>query len=227
MVKRRRWGAGYCVDLPPREWNSCKQRWTKINKEVQKFCGCFDQASRQATSGQSDDDVYQMAYKFYNQDMKTNFILEHAWRALRNDQKWCSLYRDKGKTQTKRSQPAGSVDGGVMEEQVEEDQLDLLEVYNSEKRRLDLLKLKHNHVQKAFMVSYKRFRALHRHTIQLREDMAACERELMDAEQGSLDCGDASRESDREMAECIEHLKDTSAKMGEKWEVVKESLLLE
>ncbi|CAA7017819.1 unnamed protein product [Microthlaspi erraticum] len=76
------------------------------------------------------------------------------------------------------------------------------------------------------MVSYKRFRALHRHTIQLREDMAACERELMDAEQGSLDCGDASRESDREMAECIEHLKDTSAKMGEKWEVVKESLLL-
>ncbi|CAA7017820.1 unnamed protein product [Microthlaspi erraticum] len=107
-------------DLPPREWNSCKQRWTKVNKEVQKFCGCFDQASRQATSGQSDDDVYQMAYKFYNQDMKTNFILEHAWRALKNDQKWCSLYRDKGKTQTKRSQPAGSVDGGVMEEQVEE-----------------------------------------------------------------------------------------------------------
>ncbi|CAA7023573.1 unnamed protein product [Microthlaspi erraticum] len=90
-------------DFPPRLWNTCKQRWTKINKEVQLFCGCFDQASRQATSGQSDDDIFQMAYKFYYQDHKTNFILDHAWRALRNDQKWRSLNRDKGKTQSKKS----------------------------------------------------------------------------------------------------------------------------
>ncbi|CAA7049895.1 unnamed protein product [Microthlaspi erraticum] len=74
-------------DFPPRLWNTCKQRWTKINKEVQWFCGCFDMASRQATSGQSDDDIFQMAYKFYYQDHKTNFVLDHAWRALRNDQK--------------------------------------------------------------------------------------------------------------------------------------------
>ncbi|CAA7056829.1 unnamed protein product, partial [Microthlaspi erraticum] len=102
----------------------------------------------------------------------------------------------------------------------------LLEVYNSEKRQLDLLKIKHKHVQKAFMGSYDRFRALHRHTIELRKDMAACENALMEAEQDSLDCGAASREADREMAECIERLKETSAKMGEKWEVVKGFLYL-
>ncbi|CAA7040575.1 unnamed protein product [Microthlaspi erraticum] len=76
------------------------------------------------------------------------------------------------------------------------------------------------------MGSYDRFRALHRHTIELRKDMAACENALMEAEQDSLDCGAASREADREMAECIERLKETSAKMGEKWEVVKGFLYL-
>ncbi|CAA7045094.1 unnamed protein product [Microthlaspi erraticum] len=60
-----------------------------------------------------------MAYKFYYQDHKTNFILDHAWRALRNDQKWCSLNRDKGKTQTKRAQPHDSGDVGPREEEEE------------------------------------------------------------------------------------------------------------
>ncbi|CAA7045092.1 unnamed protein product [Microthlaspi erraticum] len=41
-------------------------------------------------------------------------------RALRNDQKWCSLNRDKGKTQTKRAQPHDSGDVGPREEQEEE-----------------------------------------------------------------------------------------------------------
>ncbi|CAA7040574.1 unnamed protein product [Microthlaspi erraticum] len=119
---RRRWtnAVDFMLDFPPCKFNTCRQRWTKINEGVQKFCGCFDQASRQATSGQSEDDVFQMAYKFYYQDQKTNFILEYAWRVLRNDQKWCSLTRDKGKTQSKRAQPHDFVDVCPMEEQVEE-----------------------------------------------------------------------------------------------------------
>ncbi|CAA7019831.1 unnamed protein product [Microthlaspi erraticum] len=282
-------------DFPPRLWNTCKQRWTKINKEVQWFCGCFDMASRQATSGQSDDDIFQMAYKFYYQDHKTNFVLAHAWRALRNDQKWRSQTTDKGKRQSKRAQPHDSGGVGPREEPEEErpmgvkaakaaklrgsktvkrtsedreaalknleavaalsekeftnkeiladkqvlsnllgkteplndiEKADLLEMYNSEKRRLDLLQIKHKHVQKAFMASYDRFRSLQRHTLQLREDMAACENLLMEAEQDCLDCGAASREADREMEDCLGCLKETSAKMGEKAQVVKRSLNL-
>uniref|UniRef100_A0A1J3DCA4 Glutathione S-transferase T3 n=1 Tax=Noccaea caerulescens TaxID=107243 RepID=A0A1J3DCA4_NOCCA len=92
-------------DLPLRKWNNCKQRWAKINEGVQKFCGCFDQAGRQATSGQSPDDVFERAYKLYFQDQKTNFVLEHAWRMLKNDQKWCPLSKEKGKPQSKRAPP--------------------------------------------------------------------------------------------------------------------------
>ncbi|CAA7049894.1 unnamed protein product [Microthlaspi erraticum] len=76
------------------------------------------------------------------------------------------------------------------------------------------------------MASYDRFRSLQRHTLQLREDMAACENLLMEAEQDCLDCGAASREADREMEDCLGCLKETSAKMGEKAQVVKRSLNL-
>ncbi|CAA7034454.1 unnamed protein product [Microthlaspi erraticum] len=107
-------------DLPPRGSNNCKQRWAKINEGVQKFCGNFEMAGRQATSGQSEDDVFQMAYKMFNQDQKTNFTLGHAWRMLRNDQKWCSLCKGKGKALSKRAQPEATVAGTQMEEEVEE-----------------------------------------------------------------------------------------------------------
>uniref|UniRef100_A0A1J3CJ05 Glutathione S-transferase T3 n=1 Tax=Noccaea caerulescens TaxID=107243 RepID=A0A1J3CJ05_NOCCA len=106
-------------DLPTRESNTCKQRWGKINEAVQKFCGCYDQAGRQRTSGQSDDDVFEMAYNFYFQDQKSNFTMEHAWRMLRNDQKWC-MSIEKGNSQSKRSQPDVSGTGSPMEDQGEE-----------------------------------------------------------------------------------------------------------
>uniref|UniRef100_A0A1J3IXQ9 Glutathione S-transferase T3 n=1 Tax=Noccaea caerulescens TaxID=107243 RepID=A0A1J3IXQ9_NOCCA len=61
-----------------------------------------------------------MAYKFYYQDQRSNFTLEHAWRMLTNDQKWCSLTRDKGKIHSKRTQPEASGAGSPMEEQAEE-----------------------------------------------------------------------------------------------------------
>uniref|UniRef100_A0A1J3JU44 Glutathione S-transferase T3 n=1 Tax=Noccaea caerulescens TaxID=107243 RepID=A0A1J3JU44_NOCCA len=65
-------------------------------------------------------DVFEMAYKLYYQDQKSNFTLEHAWRMLRNDQKWCSLSREKGKAHSKRTHPDASVAGSPMEEEVEE-----------------------------------------------------------------------------------------------------------
>ncbi|KAF8105016.1 hypothetical protein N665_0164s0032, partial [Sinapis alba] len=40
----------------------------------------------------SKDDVVQVAYQFYFSDYNTKFTLEHAWRELCHDQKWCNSY---------------------------------------------------------------------------------------------------------------------------------------
>ncbi|XP_013608186.1 PREDICTED: glutathione S-transferase T2-like [Brassica oleracea var. oleracea] len=44
------------------------------------------------TSGQSEDDVLKAAHEIFLNDHKATFSLEHAWRELRNDQKWCGTY---------------------------------------------------------------------------------------------------------------------------------------
>ena len=79
------------VGLPKREKN-CKQRWGKINEGVCKFVGSYDAATKQRPSGQSEDDVLKAAHEIFLNDYKVNFSLEHAWRELRNDQKWCGTY---------------------------------------------------------------------------------------------------------------------------------------
>ncbi|XP_022551917.1 glutathione S-transferase T2-like [Brassica napus] len=78
--------------LPKRESSNYKQRWQKISDSVSKFVGCYNQAVSQRTSGQSEDDVVQVAYQFYFNDYNTKFVLEHAWREHRHNQKWCSSY---------------------------------------------------------------------------------------------------------------------------------------
>ncbi|XP_010421029.1 PREDICTED: glutathione S-transferase T3-like [Camelina sativa] len=49
--------------------SQCKARWSKINHQVNKFVGCYSQASTRRKSGQSEDDVVSMAYEFYKNDM--------------------------------------------------------------------------------------------------------------------------------------------------------------
>ncbi|KAF8090851.1 hypothetical protein N665_0463s0010 [Sinapis alba] len=75
-----------------REQTHCKQRWGKINEGVCKFVGSYDAATKQRTSGQSEDDVLKAAHGIFFNDYKVKFSLEHAWRELRNDQKWCGTY---------------------------------------------------------------------------------------------------------------------------------------
>ncbi|XP_013589495.1 PREDICTED: glutathione S-transferase T2-like [Brassica oleracea var. oleracea] len=78
-----------------REASNCKQRWQKINDIVNKFCGAYEVASRERSSGQNDNDVVKLAHEiFYNNHTK-KFNLEHAWKELRNDQKWCELSTSK------------------------------------------------------------------------------------------------------------------------------------
>nr|VDD44079.1 unnamed protein product [Brassica oleracea] len=77
------------VGLPPRELTHCKQRWGKINEGVCKFVGSFEAATKQRSSSQNEDDVLKAAHEIFFNDCNVKFSLEHAWRELRNDQKWC------------------------------------------------------------------------------------------------------------------------------------------
>ncbi|KAL0878217.1 hypothetical protein Bca101_027923 [Brassica carinata] len=74
-----------------REASQCKQRWHKINDIMCKFSGWFEAASREKTSGQNENDVLKLAHEIFFTNHKKKFSLEHAWKELRNDQKWCDF----------------------------------------------------------------------------------------------------------------------------------------
>ncbi|XP_013632964.1 PREDICTED: glutathione S-transferase T3-like [Brassica oleracea var. oleracea] len=73
------------------EASHCKQRWHRINDLVCKFCGSYEAATREKSSGCNENDVLKRAHEiFYINHMK-KFTLEHAWKELSNDQKWCEV----------------------------------------------------------------------------------------------------------------------------------------
>ena len=67
-----------------------------------KFVECYDAATKQKSSGQSEDDVLKMAHEIFFNDYKSKFTLEHAWLELRHDQKWCDASSAKGNLNSKR-----------------------------------------------------------------------------------------------------------------------------
>lgn len=75
----------------PREASHCKNQWQKINDQVNKFCGAYDSATREKSSGQNENDVLKLAHEIFYTNHKKKFTLEHAWKELRNDQKWCEM----------------------------------------------------------------------------------------------------------------------------------------
>ena len=89
------------VGTIPRELTPAKQRWARINADVSKFVGCYDQAMREQKSGENDDDLMKAAPDYYFKDQGHKFSMEHAWRELRRDQKWCSACKDGGKDKRK------------------------------------------------------------------------------------------------------------------------------
>ncbi|XP_010445002.1 PREDICTED: glutathione S-transferase T3-like [Camelina sativa] len=56
--------------------SQCKARWNKINHQINKFVGCYAQASTRRKSGESEDVVLRMA-------------------ELKNDQKWITEHHEK------------------------------------------------------------------------------------------------------------------------------------
>ena len=72
-----------------REATHCKHRQHKINDLVSKFSGSYEAATREKTSGQNEVDVLNNAHAIFNNNYKNKFTLEHTWRELHHDQKWC------------------------------------------------------------------------------------------------------------------------------------------
>ncbi|XP_056846191.1 glutathione S-transferase T3-like [Raphanus sativus] len=62
-----------------------------MNDMVSKFCGAYEAATRDRTSGMNEDDVLKRAHDLFLNNHKTKFTFEHAWKELRGDQKWCLL----------------------------------------------------------------------------------------------------------------------------------------
>ena len=87
-----------------RESGHCKQRWHKINDRVCKFCGAYEAASREKSSGQNENDVLRQAHQIFFNNQKKKFTLEHAWRELRNDQKWCDLAKNDGSSRKRKAE---------------------------------------------------------------------------------------------------------------------------
>ena len=88
--------------LQKREPSCCKSRWRKINEGVCKFVGSYEVATKQKSSGQSEDDVLKMAHAIFFNDYKSKFTLEHAWLELRYDQKWCGALTSIDNVNSKR-----------------------------------------------------------------------------------------------------------------------------
>ncbi|XP_013601001.1 PREDICTED: glutathione S-transferase T3-like [Brassica oleracea var. oleracea] len=84
------------------EGSQCKQRWHKLNDLVCKFCGAYEAATRERTSGMNENDVVKSAHEIFFSNHEKRFTLEHAWHELRNDQKWCEVSTAKTKSSSKR-----------------------------------------------------------------------------------------------------------------------------
>ncbi|XP_013689644.2 glutathione S-transferase T3-like [Brassica napus] len=107
--------AAYFAANPPvvgceqREPSHCKQRWHKINDLVCKFCGAYEAASREKSGGQNDNDILKLAHQIFYNNHKKKFTLEHTWKELWNDQKWCDLATAKNDgTSKKRKRDDGA-----------------------------------------------------------------------------------------------------------------------
>ncbi|KAF8094442.1 hypothetical protein N665_0363s0008 [Sinapis alba] len=89
------------VGTTPRELGQCN-----------KFAGCYEMALREQRSGQNDNDVMKAALDIFHNDQNMKFNLEHAWRELRHDVKWCSIYleKDSGKEKRKQADSSGGTD---------------------------------------------------------------------------------------------------------------------
>ncbi|XP_024011231.1 glutathione S-transferase T3-like [Eutrema salsugineum] len=109
------------VDLPKRDISHCKQRWGRINDHVCKFVGSYAAATNEKTSGQNENDVMKAAHEIFFNDYLFKFNLDHAWRELRHDQKWCATPAMKDGGKGKRRKVEAGTGQSSMPENVGDD----------------------------------------------------------------------------------------------------------
>ena len=82
----------------------CKTHWTKTNKLVVHFNGCWVRMMRARASGESDDKVMANAHAVYKRESKGNkpFTLDYWWRAVKDQQKWAKRKENQDMTSSKR-----------------------------------------------------------------------------------------------------------------------------
>ncbi|XP_075649928.1 glutathione S-transferase T3-like [Castanea sativa] len=74
-----------------RSKDSLTSRWSIIQKETNKFCGCLAQIENRNQSGKTEHDKIEDAKTLYLNNSKNAFQLEHCWRILKNEAKWLIL----------------------------------------------------------------------------------------------------------------------------------------
>ena len=76
----------YCL----REVKGLQHKWSEINHDTNKFCGCNNQVESLPPSGATEDDMVDHALKLYSEIHEKNqkFKYLHCWRILRKYPKW-------------------------------------------------------------------------------------------------------------------------------------------
>uniref|UniRef100_A0A0D3D334 No apical meristem-associated C-terminal domain-containing protein n=1 Tax=Brassica oleracea var. oleracea TaxID=109376 RepID=A0A0D3D334_BRAOL len=80
------------------------QRLQAVNLESQvtQVLWSCEAATREKSSGQNKNDVLKLAHEIFFNNHRKKFNFEHAWKELRNDQKWCDLSASKTDGSAKR-----------------------------------------------------------------------------------------------------------------------------
>jgi len=62
-----------------------------MNREVQKFNGCYVNLRNQYHSGENKDDLLDRATQTYQQDTFKKWVYGHTWRVVKDNPKWNQL----------------------------------------------------------------------------------------------------------------------------------------
>ncbi|XP_048599684.1 glutathione S-transferase T3-like [Brassica napus] len=113
--ERRAWTAIDDVTLISAWLNTSKdpmvaneQRAGAFWKMIVALCS-KSQATREKSNSQNENDVLKHAHEIFYNNHKKKLTLEHAWKELRNDQKWCEFSSPKTTTSDEQAtiRPAG------------------------------------------------------------------------------------------------------------------------
>ncbi|XP_013633376.1 PREDICTED: glutathione S-transferase T2-like [Brassica oleracea var. oleracea] len=110
VKERRKWSPIEDKILIGAWLNTSKDPVVSNEQKVGAFWKRIQYGLRKQRSGQNDDDVMKAALDIFYNDYSIKFKLEHAWRELRHDKKWCSTFLAKDTVKEKRKQTV-EVDG--------------------------------------------------------------------------------------------------------------------